>query len=85
MFLGFFECIWLYGDVCVCVQLRMCKCGGYGRVHGYICEGKCTCVRVCAHVWKRVCKTECGRECVCCLCRSFRVSGSGRQPRWVRT
>lgn len=36
----FFECIWLYNDVC-------CKCACYGLVHGYICEEKCTCVRVC--------------------------------------
>lgn len=54
-FFFFLECIWLYGDVCVCVQLRMCKCGGYGRMHGYICEGKCTYVRVCV----------CGRVEVC--------------------
>lgn len=41
----FFECIWLYSDVCV--PLRVGKCACYDRVHGYICEGKCTRVRVC--------------------------------------
>lgn len=42
-------------------------------------------VCVCACGRKRVCNTECGSKCVCCLCRSFRVSGSGCEPRWART
>lgn len=65
----------------MCVALRAAVSVRAVAVYTHICEGECACV--CAR--KRVRNTECGRQRVCHLGRSFRVSGSGREPRWAPT